>query len=60
MPQPAGPPPWSRTSIIAAGVVATVVATFALGTLFTWPFALMVGVCLAVLTVAMAAGVENP
>ena len=60
MPQPAGRPPWSRSSIVIGGVVTTGVVTFALGTLFTWPFPLMVGVCLAVLTVAMAAAVENP
>jgi ABC-type transport system involved in cytochrome bd biosynthesis fused ATPase/permease subunit len=41
-------------------VITTVVVTVVLGTLFTWPFGLMVGGVMLVLTLAVAWGITHP
>jgi hypothetical protein len=45
---------------LLGGLIATVVVSGVLGILFTWPFGLMVGGVMLVLTLAVAWGVTHP
>jgi CBS-domain-containing membrane protein len=56
-PEPPGRSPWS---ILIGGTVVTIVVTAVFGYLFTWPFALMVGSFLAIMTLTLAWGVAHP
>jgi hypothetical protein len=56
-PEPPGPSPWPA---LLGGLIATVVVSGVLGILFTWPFGLMVGGVMLVLTLAVAWGVTHP
>lgn len=61
LPEPqGGPPPWSSGSILVVGLAVTLIATFLLGTQFTWPFGLIVGFGLAGLTAALAWAAVHP
>jgi ABC-type branched-subunit amino acid transport system permease subunit len=56
-PEPPGRSPWS---ILIGGLVVTIVVSAVFGYLFTWPFALMVGSFLAIMTLTVAWGAAHP
>jgi hypothetical protein len=56
-PEPPGRSPWS---ILIGGLLVTIVVSAVSGYLFTWPFALMVGSFLAIMTLTLGWGAANP